>query len=165
MHKSSADITVDLHIENFVLNAIFPDLDLKDRVRTGHAFYRYMQMLMQVRLTFVVKTLETQPLQPATVGGGARVPKSLSSCRPMLISKPSCPAGAAICNPYGCPVLSSPMGKASAAYQAKHEQANHLAYGCPMLSSPMGKSRAAYQAQHEQANNLALVPIWHPCAV
>ena len=48
-------------------------------------------------LTLVLYTLEMQPLQPATVGGGAGVPRSFSRASPMLISKPSCPAGAASC--------------------------------------------------------------------
>lgn len=126
-------------------------------------------MCMQVRLTFVVTTLETQPLQPATVGGGARGPNSRSSCRPMLMSRPSCPAGAASCNPYGCPVLSNPMGKASAAYQAENEQANP-ATPCTQhccldqwkgkaqreeKAQQKGKASAPCQTKHEQATPAA----------
>jgi len=52
------------------------------------------------------------------VGGGGMGPNILSMARPSDSMRPSWPGGAEICMPAGVPVLSIPIGKASAAGQS-----------------------------------------------
>ena len=55
------------------------------------------------------------------VGGGGMGPKILSIANPKDNMRPSSPGGAEICKPAGVPVLSKPIGNASAAIQPSGE--------------------------------------------
>jgi len=59
-----------------------------------------------------------QPEQAAVVGGGGMGPNILSMAKPSDSMRPSLPGGAEICMPAGVPVLSIPIGNASAARQS-----------------------------------------------
>ena len=60
--------------------------------------------------------MAVQPEHAAVVGGAGKGPNSRSIAKPKDSSRPSSPGGAEICKPAGVPVLSNPMGKASAAH-------------------------------------------------